>query len=241
MSTYVCSDIHGFYDRYKRLLDCLKLKDDDVLYVLGDVIDRGPDGIKILQDMMKRKNVVMFIGNHEFMMLDYLELREKRGMNFPNNIWLHSRNGGSKTLEVFDKLNKIEQDKIVEYLKNSYLQKEITVDNRKIMLCHAFYSKSNKDLIYKEAGKQVADCVVWYSPFRFDDLHMPFHMYNEDYIFVTGHVPTLTLGFEAPFMEENVIDVDGGCAISIDNPEYGNLCCIKLDGFFRDPFTLNIR
>ena len=27
----------------------------DTLYVLGDVIDRGPDGIKILQDMMLRR------------------------------------------------------------------------------------------------------------------------------------------------------------------------------------------
>lgn len=241
MSTYICSDMHGFYDRYKKMLDCIKLKSDDTLYVIGDVIDRGPDGIKILQDMMKHKNIVMFIGNHEFMMLDYLELREKRGMNFPNNLWLHQRNGGMKTLEAFDKLSKTEQNNIIEYLKNSYIQKEITADNKKFMLCHAFYSKNDKDLIYKDTNRQVVDTVVWYSPFRYDSLHMPFDMYDEDYIFVTGHVPTLTMGFEAPYIEENVVDIDGGCAISVDNPEYGNLCCIQLDNLFNKPFVLNIR
>ncbi len=62
--TYVCSDIHGRYDKYKALLDAISLKDSD-LYVLGDVIDRGPEGVKILQDMMCRPNVFPLLGNHE--------------------------------------------------------------------------------------------------------------------------------------------------------------------------------
>lgn len=63
---YVCSDIHGHYGLYLALLERLSLKPSDTLYILGDVIDRGPDGIKILQDMMKRPNVVPILGNHEF-------------------------------------------------------------------------------------------------------------------------------------------------------------------------------
>ena len=39
--TYAVSDIHGCYDKYKALLEKLDLKEDDRLYVLGDVVDRS--------------------------------------------------------------------------------------------------------------------------------------------------------------------------------------------------------
>ena len=46
---YAVSDIHGCYDKYINLLRRIDLKDSDTLYVLGDMIDRGPDGLKILR------------------------------------------------------------------------------------------------------------------------------------------------------------------------------------------------
>ena len=62
---YVLSDIHGHYEAYRAILEAIRFSSRDVLYVLGDVIDRGPDGIRILQDMMVRPNVVPILGNHE--------------------------------------------------------------------------------------------------------------------------------------------------------------------------------
>lgn len=62
---YVCSDIHGRYDRYTALLEHIDLN-NDTLYILGDMIDRGPDGVKLLLDMASRSNVVPILGNHEF-------------------------------------------------------------------------------------------------------------------------------------------------------------------------------
>ena len=52
MATYVMSDIHGDYERYRKMLQLIRFKDTDTLYILGDIIDRGSNGIKILQDMM---------------------------------------------------------------------------------------------------------------------------------------------------------------------------------------------
>lgn len=54
---FVCSDIHGNYEVYKKAVD--KLSVNDTLYILGDVIDRGPDGITIIQDMTLRDNVLI--------------------------------------------------------------------------------------------------------------------------------------------------------------------------------------
>ena len=38
ISTYVISDIHGEYDKFIELLDKIKLKETDILYVLGDIL-----------------------------------------------------------------------------------------------------------------------------------------------------------------------------------------------------------
>ena len=61
---YAISDIHGRFDKYKEMLSLIDFAPRDTLYVLGDVIDRGPDGIPILQDMMLRPNVFPLLGNH---------------------------------------------------------------------------------------------------------------------------------------------------------------------------------
>ena len=67
---YVMSDIHGEKDRYDAMLELIRFSDEDTLIVIGDVIDRGPQGVDILKDIMRRPNVKFLIGNHELMMLE---------------------------------------------------------------------------------------------------------------------------------------------------------------------------
>ena len=40
MATYVVSDIHGEYDMFVELLEKISLREDDTLYILGDILDR---------------------------------------------------------------------------------------------------------------------------------------------------------------------------------------------------------
>ena len=39
--TYVMSDLHGHYQKYLQMLDMIHFSDNDDLYMLGDVVDRG--------------------------------------------------------------------------------------------------------------------------------------------------------------------------------------------------------
>ena len=64
---YAISDLHGCYDKYQALLKKICFGPEDTLYVLGDVLDRGPDGFRILLDMAGRSNGVGLLGNHEAM------------------------------------------------------------------------------------------------------------------------------------------------------------------------------
>ena len=67
MSHYVVSDVHGEDDRWKAMLEKIHFSAQDTLYILGDVVDRGPHGVEILQEIMHTPNMKMLLGNHEFM------------------------------------------------------------------------------------------------------------------------------------------------------------------------------
>ena len=42
---YVLSDIHGNSAAFDAILALIDMREGDRLYILGDVVDRGPDGI----------------------------------------------------------------------------------------------------------------------------------------------------------------------------------------------------
>lgn len=83
---YAISDVHGMYGSYMKAIE--KLTKQDHLYIVGDVIDRGEEGIKILLDIMERQNnpnngpqITFLIGNHEVMFLQTVNIMLTRGLN----------------------------------------------------------------------------------------------------------------------------------------------------------------
>jgi len=62
---YVMSDLHGCYDKFQKILKVIHFSAEDTLYVLGDVLDRGPEGFKLLLNLAERSNGVCLMGNHE--------------------------------------------------------------------------------------------------------------------------------------------------------------------------------
>ena len=49
--TYVISDIHGNYEKFKEMLDLIHFRERDVMYVLGDMVDCGKEPIELLVDL----------------------------------------------------------------------------------------------------------------------------------------------------------------------------------------------
>ncbi len=142
---YVCSDMHGVYDRYARMLDEIQLSSSDTLYVLGDMIDRSEDGIGILMDMRKHPNIVPFIGNHELFMLFSLQEKAKtqddwewKNGYYARN-WFSHGNGGWVTYEHFMELSDAEQSELLDYLHSAWIQKIVEVNGQRYCLCHSSY------------------------------------------------------------------------------------------------------
>ena len=57
MAVYVVSDLHGQFEVFMDGLKKVEFKDNDELYVIGDAIDRGNDGIRILQYIKEHEGV----------------------------------------------------------------------------------------------------------------------------------------------------------------------------------------
>lgn len=76
MSYFVMSDIHGCYNEMIEALSNWD-KHNEHLVVMGDLIDRGPDSLKVVQHLMKLQGdnpdkVTILMGNHEEMFLAWL-------------------------------------------------------------------------------------------------------------------------------------------------------------------------
>ena len=69
MAHYVLSDIHGYLNRFTSMLERIGFSDQDTLYILGDVIDRGPEGVRLLEQIRQTPNMILLLGNHEYMCL----------------------------------------------------------------------------------------------------------------------------------------------------------------------------
>ena len=70
MAIYVTSDAHGHVHALDEALSKISLTSDDTLYVLGDMIDRGPDPVGVIKLVRSLPNARVLKGNHEQIMLD---------------------------------------------------------------------------------------------------------------------------------------------------------------------------
>ena len=69
--TYCISDIHGYYELFLRLMDKIKFGGGDTLYVLGDIVEKGPDSIRLAKLLFSMPNAVCIMGNHEYDFLKF--------------------------------------------------------------------------------------------------------------------------------------------------------------------------
>ena len=69
MSVYVMSDLHGDWAHFKLMLLKIRFSKSDQLYIIGDVVDRGPHSIKLLQFIRQQENMTLLMGNHDLMLL----------------------------------------------------------------------------------------------------------------------------------------------------------------------------
>jgi hypothetical protein len=70
-------DIHGCHLEFAELLDRLDLGREDRLVLLGDLVNRGPDSLRVL-DLARASRAVALLGNHELRLLKHRRTGDKK-------------------------------------------------------------------------------------------------------------------------------------------------------------------
>ena len=189
MATYVMGDVHGEYDKFMELLKKIDLKDEDTLYLIGDVIDRGPHPIKVLQKLMEMPNAIPILGNHELMALQCMnflmqEITEKTIMELDEEtldyFWTWQQNGNDTTLYEYYQLDKEERQEILDFLGEFLIYEELEVNGKHYLLVHAGLGNYSPD---KDMDDYTIDELVW------DRADFNEKYYDDIYV-VSGHTPT---------------------------------------------------
>ncbi|MBR6616806.1 MAG: fructose-bisphosphatase class III [Oscillospiraceae bacterium] len=224
---YAMSDIHGKYDRYIAMLEKIKFSDEDSLFILGDVVDRGEDPIKVLKDMMERPNVFPIMGNHDLLALQVLRKLsvEITAENYDCQInsddmqmlidWMNE--GGAPTIEQFRRLPVEECEDILNYIAEFSMYDTIDVGEKTFILVHAGLGNFRPD-------KKLSEYTQYELMMMRTD---PFAVYFEDesVFIVSGHTPTYYFSGKSEILiTESSICIDCGACFS-----HGKLACICLD------------
>lgn len=80
--TFAIGDVHGCVASLKKLVDWVNPKKGDVVVMLGDYVDRGPNSqgvIDYLLDWKSKAKLVLLKGNHEQIMEEATKSSEHFG------------------------------------------------------------------------------------------------------------------------------------------------------------------
>lgn len=228
--TYAVSDLHGHWERYKDLIKHIRLNNsENTLYILGDSIDRGDGGCRILLDAMQRPNVISILGNHELtaaMCIPWI-LQEVTDQSLSElgedqvaalHEWI--LNGGTPTLKELKNLSEAEREAILEYIRDMDIYAEVEAGGRSFLLTHAGLNHFVPDKPFDEY--ELTD-------YLFGRSILEQEFYSDKFL-VYGHTPTQILHKqlgESPTNDiifyKSQIAIDCGCGFG------GPLGCLCLD------------
>lgn len=191
---YAFSDLHGNYNLFKQIQNYIK--PEDKVFCLGDIGDRGSDGIKIMQEIFKDDRFFCLMGNHEAMLIDIIEkcmIDEYFKIEELDRWDMETirHNGTLPTLKAFVKMSNEEQVELFQKLNQlPSLGRHITEDGKEIWLCHA---GTNPDIIWETKSKSDEKLLYW------DRKHITLEHwdtvnYPNMYV-IHGHTPVQTLGY----------------------------------------------
>ncbi len=185
--TYVISDPHGSFDKFKDLLKKINFGDRDIMYVLGGIIDHGDEPIELLCDMSMRYNVIPVLGDCEYRAFRLLTALDKMisdgetpDAETLSEMAAWMQDGGDKTIAGFKALDADMREGVLEYLSDMSLYEEAEVGGKKYVLVHAGIADFDPQTPLED-----------YMPEDFISEELdPDRCYFDDATVIAGHVPT---------------------------------------------------
>ena len=212
--TYVTSDLHGFsLERFVAFLSEVGFSKDDYLFILGDVIDRGEDGVAILKWLLVQPNVELILGNHEAMLLACEFLFREVDEESLNELSAHEihayrtwkSNGAEPTLRALRECTPQQRSDILDYLRDCPLYDTVSLPSGEFLLVHGGLDGFEEGRAPHEYDPHT---LLWSRP-------SPSDTYSERFLTIVGHTPTHFYGPEhrgRALRTKTFINIDTGCS-----------------------------
>lgn len=226
---YVISDLHGDLDSFKSILEKIQFQNTDEMFVLGDVIDRGDESIKLLFELMSYGNIFPILGNHEFMFIQCVRklplestiddfvtyLDEEDIMNL--SMWIS--NGGRSTFEQYLALEPERKEIILDYLDEFVSYDQISIGGSTYVLTHSGIMNFDP---HKDLEEYATSDFLFFRPEQTTQFYA-------DKTVIFGHTPTPSLNADESatiFKRPSWINIDCGCGFK---DQGGRLACLRLN------------
>lgn len=207
MGLIAIGDIHGCAASLEALLEAIDPAENDHLLFIGDYIDRGPDSRGVIDQLIaldKTHECTFLRGNHEALMLNYLDLGAF-------NLW--RINGGITTMQ--------------SYISDDGSAVEIPEEHEQFVRDTKLYYETN-DYFFVHAGLK-ADLTIQENLDQFGEEvflwergHLEASSFAWEKPVVCGHTPHAD-----PIDREKLLMIDTGCVYH-DQPEMGTLTAVRL-------------
>ena len=198
---FAVGDIHGCYDKLLRLMERLPYDPGrDTLVFLGDYIDRGSRSKEVMAYLSKLKhrvkNMIMLMGNHEYLMLEYHRTGDPSLLPFLRHLGIDS------TLDSYQAGNPQSLHEML-FLPEEHLQ----------LFQSLLPYWETDDYIFVHAGLEPGIPLEKQDISSLCETRSAFVSEDHDYgkVVVFGHTP-----FDLPFVTPTRIGIDTGAV-------YGNL------------------
>lgn len=217
------SDIHGHRAWLEKLLKKVRFTSDDVLFIVGDIVEKGPESLNTLRYVMELcENYTVYpsIGNVDSIRLKMLEEDWDAGSVFDYVLHMKRHWGGCFFTEMCAELelplNTVQEVSAARMTVRSHFKRELD------FLRELPTFIETQDFIFVHGGLPAADTdrLSGYSEQELlkNNAFMEKGLHFDKYV-VVGHWPVMLYSDKIPQMnpivdeEKRIISMDGGCGI----------------------------
>ncbi|MBR5179533.1 MAG: metallophosphoesterase [Lachnospiraceae bacterium] len=240
---WVIGDVHGCYGQFMEILSSPLIAEEDIVVLVGDIIDRGPDSAKMLNWAIENVNndgkYLMIRGNHEQNIInDFRSLVEQRERKNKLKMYVGEEPIDYRSLPIYDLRCKYgfseymekagisnigQAEKYILWMESLPLYLRVSLSgNKKFVIAHAWFEG---ELRADGSIKQIIpdNDILWYrdSDYYHDLAETDYHPMEKGEFLIHGHTPVPIFRGHygepaSPIFREHSVNIDGGCFLERD-------------------------
>lgn len=237
------SDVHGHADGLRSILREAHFSSNDVLIIVGDLIEKGPqslDTLRLVMDLCRTHTVYPLMGNVDLWRLEYLQSGDP-------SVWQEMAANSLQAMEWWggSLLHEMCWEMGVQLTKDTQMAPLIPPFQRRFapeieFLSHLPTLLETQRMIFVHGGLPHENLAALegtnaYSLLKFDNFYTATDLSFSKYV-VTGHTPAVLYSKTYPIFlpvidrQRRIISLDGGCGVKAE----GQLNLLAFDDWRSD-------